>query len=142
MLMSFKPDAKTAFEAVVRGHAPRKGPLPAPVVEVKDIKRAGDMSGSCNDTGAVSLAIPMPAGYKDGDLGVYLRIVSGKPQGDQMFWNSPYGMFDMENGKALMTVLWLDVRKSRQEPLDLKVEAFFVSDLLELGPSSTFSIKQ
>ena len=44
------------------------------------------------------------------------------------------------DGKMTLLLAWLDGHPSRQMPLDLKVEAFLVTNSLNIGESTIFNI--
>ena len=59
---------------------------------------------------------------------------------DQIFPDIPLvGM--VEDGKMSMLLAWLDGHPKYQFPLDIEVEAFFVTNGLNVGPSTTFKIQ-
>ena len=116
--------------------------IPAPVVRVTNVPRGSISAGaSCGDAGTVTLSISLPATskYKVEQFGVYFRVVEGIPP-DEIFSNRPV-KGDVAGGRMDLLFPWLDGAPSGQKPLNLKVEAFFVTDSLDVGPSTVFEVK-
>jgi hypothetical protein len=116
--------------------------VPKPRVEIVKITRGTAAPGrTCNDAGIIELAVSpgTPSTYSVDQLGVYVRVIEGT-QPDQIFYNAPM-IGPVADGKMKFIFGWLDGHPSRQKPLHLKVEAFFVSNWLVIGPSTTFEVR-
>lgn len=116
--------------------------VPSPVITVTNVTRGSTSPGSsCSDAGVINLEIALPEAstYSIDEFGVYFRVKSGKLP-DQIFPDIPLvGM--VEDGKMSMLLAWLDGHPQYQFPLDIEVEAFFVTNGLNVGPSTTFKIQ-
>lgn len=120
-------------------------PVPAPVVEVTKITRrtAAVVNGeSCDDAGTLALLIKLPATstYRIEQFGVYFRLKEGQAP-DQIFADVPL-VGPVKDQSMSLFFAWLDPAPSEQKPLNLKVEAFLVTNGLDIGKSTIFEIKQ
>ena len=116
--------------------------VPAPVVKVSGVTRGVSAAGSsCADAGTLSLEISLPetSTYSIAEFGFYFRVNSGKLP-DTIFPNVPV-VGVIENGKSRILFAWLDGHPSRQIALDIEVEAFLVTNGLDIGPSTVFTVK-
>lgn len=116
--------------------------VPAPVVRVSKVTRGTAKPGSsCDDAGTILLEISLPeeSTYSIEEFGVYFRVLDGQLP-DAIFPNIPL-VGGYEDGKMTLLLAWLDGYPSQQIPLDLKVEAFLVTNGLDIGKSTTFRIK-
>lgn len=117
-------------------------PVPRPAVEVVKLSRGkADPGMSCDDAGIITLSIALPASstYSIEQFGVYFRVIEGAPP-DMIFPPVPLVGLVKDNRMTLL-VAWLDGHPSKQIPLDLKVEAFFVTNGLDIGASTIFEIR-
>lgn len=116
--------------------------VPAPVVKVTSITRGTTAPGSsCSDAGTLSLEILLPeeSTYSIEEFGFYFRVKSGELP-DAIFPSVPM-VGVVENGKSNILFAWLDGHPSRQIELDLEVEVFLVTNGLNIGPSTIFTVK-
>lgn len=114
---------------------------PAPIVQIKRLTRGTTNDGSsCGDAGLVVLEIALPkeSTYSLSEFGIYFRVKSGK-QYDQIFPNVPINIL-VHEGKGIVSLAWLDGHPKHQSPLDLEVEAFLISNDLNIGPSTFFKL--
>lgn len=117
-------------------------PVPAPIVKVVGITRGSSAPGSsCSDAGTLSLQISLPeqSTYSIEEFGFYFRVKSGKLP-DAIFPDVPM-VGPIENGKSNILFAWLDGHPSRQIELDLEIEVFLVTNGLNVGPSTIFTVK-
>jgi hypothetical protein len=115
--------------------------VPTPVVEVSSITRGSAKPGSsCDDAGVILLEISLPkeSSYSIEEFAIYFRVQEGQLP-DAIFPDVPL-IGEYKDGKMTLLLAWLDGHPSRQIPLDLKVEAFFVTNSLNIGESSIFNI--
>jgi hypothetical protein len=115
--------------------------VPTPVVNVTKIKRGSAKPGSsCDDAGVILLDISLPkeSTYSIEEFAVYLRVKEGQLP-DAIFPDVPL-TGEYKDGKMTLLLAWLDGHPSSQIPLDLKMEAFFVTNSLNIGESTTFNI--
>jgi hypothetical protein len=118
-------------------------PVPDPVVSNIEISRANYKgSSSCSDSGVITLEVSLPeqSTYDISEFGVYFHVVSGELP-DMIFPNIPLTGIS-EKTTVMFVFPWLDKRPNNQKPLNLVVEARFVSNGLDLGNATTFNIKQ
>ncbi len=111
--------------------------VPAPVVELVEITRGTEASGfSCNDAGTITLNVSLPpkSTYAINEFGVYFRSK------DEIFPDVPL-VGGVSEGSTELFFAWLDGHPSQQTPLELEVEVFFVTNGLDIGPSSLVLIK-
>ena len=116
--------------------------VPAPVVSVRSITRGSDAVGSsCADAGTITLEVSLPniSSYSIDEFAVYFRVKSGT-EPDLIFPDIPL-VGGLEEGKQVLFFAWLDGHPSRQIDLDLEIEAFLITNGLNVGPSSVFKIK-
>ena len=116
--------------------------VPSPVITVTNITRGSAAPGSsCDDAGLINLEVALPESstYSIDEFGVYFRVVSGKLP-DEIFPDIPL-VGQVKDGKMSMLLVWLDGHPRSQFPLDIEVEAFFVTNGLNIGPSTTFKIQ-
>lgn len=116
--------------------------VPAPVVEVTGVKRGTKSAGSsCDDAGILTLTLSLPESstYKMEQFAVFFRVLQGRLP-DEIFPDLPL-IGSVRGGQMELVLAWLDGHPSRQFPLDLKVEAFLVTDGLNIGPSTIFEVK-
>ena len=117
-------------------------PVPAPVIKSINVTRGSSSSdGSCDDAGIISIEIALPesATYSIDEFGFYFRVVSGKLP-DAIFPDVPL-IGDIKDNSSYIRLAWLDGHPSDQIDLDLQVEVFLVTNGLNVGPSTVFSIK-
>ncbi len=116
--------------------------VPIPVVKVSEITRgSADPGNSCADAGTILLEISLPSEstYSIDEFAIYFRVISGQLP-DAIFPGVPL-IGTVKDGKATLLLAWLDGHPSQQLPLNLEVEAFLVTNSLNIGESTTFSIK-
>ena len=116
--------------------------VPAPIVKVAAITRGSTAPGSsCSDAGTISIEISLPkeSTYSIDEFAFYFRVKSGKLP-DEIFPDVPM-VGTIENNKSNILFAWLDGHPSRQIELDLVVEVFLVTNGLNVGPSTVFTIK-
>ncbi|WP_163936992.1 hypothetical protein [Paraferrimonas sp. SM1919] len=117
-------------------------PVPAPVIKVISVTRGSTEPGtSCSDAGTLSLQISLPeqSTYSIEEFGFYFRLKSGTLP-DAIFPDIPM-VGVIEHGKSNILFAWLDGHPSQQIELDLEIEVFLVTNGLNVGPSSTFTVK-
>lgn len=116
--------------------------VPTPIIKVTNITR-GSMSpgSSCSDAGILNLEISLPESstYKIDEFALYFRVLSGKLP-DEIFPDVPL-VGPIKDGKMTLLLAWLDGHPKYQFPLDIEVEAFFITNGLNVGPSTQFNIK-
>lgn len=115
--------------------------VPAPVVKVSSITRGSAKPGSsCADAGVILLEISLPqeSTYSIDEFSVYFRVKDGQLP-DAIFPDVPL-IGEYKDGKMTLLLAWLDGHPSRQIPLDLKVEAFLITNSLNIGESTIFNI--
>lgn len=115
--------------------------VPVPVVIVSSITRGSAKPGSsCDDAGVILLEISLPkeSSYSIEEFAIYFRVKEGQLP-DAIFPDVPL-VGEYRGGKMTLLLAWLDGHPSRQIPLNLKVEAFFVTNSLNIGESTTFNI--
>ncbi|MCW8880511.1 MAG: hypothetical protein OQK04_04410 [Kangiellaceae bacterium] len=115
--------------------------VPAPVVNVSSIKRGSAKPGSsCDDAGIILLEISLPkeSTYSIEEFAIYFRVKEGQLP-DAIFPDVPL-TGEYKDGKMTLLLAWLDGHPSSQIALDLKVEAFFVTNSLNIGESTVFNI--
>ena len=116
--------------------------VPVPIVSVTNVTRGSTSPGSsCSDAGVINLEISLPASstYKIDEFALFFRVVSGKLP-DEIFPDIPL-VGPIKEGKMTLLLAWLDGHPKYQFPLDLEVEAFFVTNGLNIGPSTIFKIE-
>ena len=116
--------------------------VPAPVVKVSGVTRGSSAPGSsCSDAGTLSLELSLPkeSTYSIEEFGFYFRVKSGTLP-DGIFPDVPM-VGVIENGKSNILFAWLDGHPSRQIALDLEIDVFLVTNGLNVGPSSVFTVK-
>ena len=116
--------------------------VPAPIVHVVSIKRGTAPAGStCDDAGILVLAIELPPAstYRIDQFGVYFRVLDGKLP-DEIFPTVPM-IGVVQNNVMSLAFPWLDGLPSKQVHLNLKVEAFLVTNGLDIGPSTIFEVR-
>ncbi|WP_444897877.1 hypothetical protein [Microbulbifer sp. SSSA005] len=116
--------------------------VPAPIVRVSGITRGSSAPGSsCSDAGTLSLEISLPkeSTYSIEEFGIYFRVKNGVLP-DAIFPDLPV-VGAIENGKSNILFAWLDGHPSHQIALDLEIEVFLVTNGLNVGPSSVFTVK-
>jgi hypothetical protein len=116
--------------------------VPYPIIKVAKITRGSEKPGSsCADAGTLLLEISLPSEstYLIKDFAVYFRVKKGKLL-DEIFSDIPL-VGEIKDGKMYILLAWLDGHPSRQIPLDLEVEAFFVTNSLNIGSSTIFEVK-
>jgi hypothetical protein len=117
-------------------------PVPAPVVSIMKIDRGKWIPiTSCDDAGMLLLSISLPSSstYKIDQFGVYFRVVDGSLP-DQIFPPIPV-VGRIEGSTMILLFPWLDGHPIRQKRVNAKIEAFFVTNGLDIGPSTVFQIK-
>lgn len=115
--------------------------VPAPVVKVSSITRgSAKLGSSCDDAGVILLEVSLPkeSTYSIEEFAVYFRVKEGLLP-DAIFPDVPL-VGEYKDGKMTLLLAWLDGHPSRQILLDLKVEAFFITNSLNIGESTTFNI--
>jgi hypothetical protein len=115
--------------------------VPSPVVRVVKITRGTTSAGhSCSDAGTLTLEVSLPkeSTYDLEEFGVYFRTLKGK-EPDLIFPDIPLNG-RIENGKAIFFFAWLDGHPSKQIPMNLEVDALFVTNSLNIGKSTKFNI--
>lgn len=115
--------------------------IPAPIIKVTKIVRGtASVGDSCDDAGILYLEVTLPkeSTYTLEEFGIYFRVKNG---------NDPYAIFDDApvgltaiDGKATVSLAWLDGHPKKQQAIDIEVEAFFVSNGLNIGPSTMFRV--
>ncbi|MFC3122540.1 hypothetical protein [Agaribacter flavus] len=118
-------------------------PVPRPVISDIQISRASYKgNSSCDDAGIISFKVQVPESstYELTEFGVYFHIIEGDLP-DMIFPNIPLTGILKEEGHYFVFP-WLDHRPSMQRPLNLTVEARFISNGLDLGNPSIFKIEQ
>lgn len=116
--------------------------VPAPVVEVTKIVRGTVPPGhTCDDAGILTLTLRLPpsSSYSIEQFAVYFRVLEGKLP-DEIFPDLPL-IGRVEDKTMVLVLAWLDGSPAKQIRLDLKVEAFLVTNGLDIGPSTVFTIK-
>ena len=116
--------------------------VPTPIIKVTNITRGSKSPGSsCSDAGVINLEISLPASstYKINEFALFFRVVSGKLP-DEIFPDIPL-VGSIKEGKMTLLLAWLDGHPKYQFPLDLEIEAFFVTNGLNIGPSTIFKIE-
>ncbi len=116
--------------------------VPAPVVKVSGVTRGSNAPGSsCSDAGTLALEMSLPEAstYSIDEFGFYFRVKSGKLP-DAIFPDVPM-IGVIEKGKSNILFAWLDGHPSRQVELDLEIEVFLVTNDLNIGPSTVFTVK-
>lgn len=116
--------------------------VPAPVVQVVQVTRGTVAPGnSCDDAGTVTLAVSLPpsSSYSIKDFAIYFRVLEGRLP-DEIFPDVPL-VGPIEGHQMTIFLAWLDGHPSRQIPLDLKIEAFFLAGGLHIGKSTIFEVK-
>ena len=116
--------------------------VPTPIINVTNITRGSKSPGSsCSDTGVINLEISLPdsSTYKIDEFALFFRVVSGRLP-DEIFPDIPL-VGPIKEGKMTLLLAWLDGHPKYQFPLDLEIEAFLVTNGLNIGPSTTFKIK-
>ncbi|WP_041713887.1 hypothetical protein [Paraglaciecola sp. T6c] len=117
--------------------------VPAPVVSNIEISRANYKgNNSCSDSGVITLEVSLPniSTYDISEFGVYFHVVSGELP-DMIFPNIPLSGIPKEDTLRFVFP-WFDQHPRKQKPLNLVVEARFISNGLDLGSATTFSIEQ
>ncbi len=117
--------------------------VPKPIVTVAKISRASYQPGnSCNDAGLIELEVALPSSstYRITEFGIYFRVLSGKAP-DLIFPDMPVKGRIVGN-KMFLLFPWLDSVPSKQYPLDLTLDATFITNGLNLGQSNIFKIQQ
>lgn len=117
-------------------------PVPTPVVHVLKVTRGSVAPGAtCGDAGTIDLSVSLPKGakYSISEFGVYFRVLSGKLP-DEIFPSIPL-TGPIKNGKMEIFFAWLDGAPRQQIPLNLRVEAFLVTNDLSIGKSTIFSVR-
>lgn len=116
-------------------------PIPKPVIKILSIDRGTAAPGaSCDDAGTITLEVSLPntSTYSISEFGIYFKTAPDK-------YNPAFPSYpltsDIKDGKINIFLVWLDGAPSQQEPIDLQVEAFFVSNDLSIGESTTFTIR-
>ncbi|MAD15470.1 MAG: hypothetical protein CL579_05230 [Alteromonadaceae bacterium] len=115
--------------------------VPSPVVKVINVTRGSASAGhSCADAGTITLEVTLPkeSTYSIEEFGVYFRVLSGK-EPDLIFPDIPL-TGQVKNGKATFFFAWLDGHPSQQFPINLEVDAFFVTNSLNVGKSKSFNV--
>lgn len=116
--------------------------VPAPIVSVAKITRGSASPGSsCSDAGVISLEISLPESstYTIDEFALYFRVVSGKLP-DEIFPDVPL-VGPIKDDKMTLLLAWLDGDPKYQFPLDLEIEAFLVTNSLNIGPSTRFKVQ-
>lgn len=155
----FKPDLERSRKA----DESAREEIPAPAVTVVNVIRREIVDvplGSCDDAGVIELEIKLPQNstYTVGDFGIYFRVKGAAQAQDKIFPNIPFALkyrhdskddlpaellpdvTEEPNDKAGMIFAWLDDLPGDQIPLNLEIEAFFITDSLNIGPSTVFRI--
>ncbi|MEL7536887.1 MAG: hypothetical protein AAFM91_07415 [Pseudomonadota bacterium] len=116
-------------------------PVPAPIVTVTNIVRGTAPPGAtCMDAGIlfIDVALPDASPYEIGEFGVYFRVAD-RTQSVQIFSDVPlHG--DVQDGAMKIVIPWLDGHPRQQSDLNLDVEAFLVTNALNIGPATKFSV--
>lgn len=116
--------------------------VPAPVISVTNITRGSTSPGSsCSDAGVINLEISLPESstYKIDEFALYFRVVSGKLP-DEIFPDVPL-VGPIKDSKMTLLLAWLDGHPKYQFPLDLEIEAFLITNGLNIGPSTKFKVQ-
>jgi len=87
----------------------------------------------------LAIDLPPTSTYDIKEFAIYFRVLEGVPP-DQIFPDVPLiGRFE---GKSMTLILpWLDGSPARQKPIDLKIEAFLITNGLNIGASTVFEVK-
>jgi len=112
--------------------------IPEPVVQLVEVTRGTEAAGSsCDDAGTITLKISLPPSstYSIGEFGIYFRS-----EEEEIFPDVPL-VGGVSEGETELFFAWLDGHPSQQFPLEFEVEVFFVSNGLDIGPSSALLIK-
>lgn len=88
---------------------------------------------------ALSITLPPTSSYRLDQFGIYFRVVDPAWQ-RKIFPITPL-VGTEKDGKIEVYFIWPDGSPSEQKPLELKVEAFFVTNGLDIGPSTVFEVK-
>lgn len=115
--------------------------VPSPIIEVTSVTRgSSNVSSSCADAGVLKLEISLPekSTYDINEFAIYFRVIRGKLP-DEIFPDIPL-VGVPQNGKMSLLLAWLDGHPKYQFPLDIEVEAFLVTNSLNIGPSTKFSV--
>ena len=115
--------------------------VPAPIVKVSRVIRGTSSDGgSCEDAGTIELEISLPkeSTYSLNNFGIYFRVKSGQLP-DEIFPDVPVSITEYQ-GSWLVSFGWLDGHPKYQKPLDIEVEAFLVSNGMNIGPSTLFRV--
>ena len=116
--------------------------VPTPVISVANVTRGSESpSSSCSDAGTISLEVSLPESstYEIDEFALYFRVQSGKLP-DEIFPDIPL-IGSIEDGKMTLLLAWLDGHPTYQFPLDLEVEAFFITNGLNRGSSTKFKVE-
>ncbi len=116
--------------------------VPTPIVKVINVQRGSESPGSsCGDAGVINLEIFLPKSstYNIEEFGVFFRVLNGKLP-DEIFPDIPL-IGEIEKEKMSMTLAWLDGHPKHQFPLNIEVEAFLVTNGLNVGSPTRFIIK-
>lgn len=116
--------------------------VPPPIISVTNITRGSKSPGSsCSDAGVISLEVSLPASstYEIDEFALYFRVISGKLP-DEIFPDVPL-VGPINGGKMTLLLSWLDGHPKHQFPLDLEIEAFLITNALNVGPSKKFKIQ-
>ena len=117
--------------------------VPKPIVTVSKVSRANYKSGSsCDDAGLIELEVELPSTstYNINEFGLYFRVLSGK-EPDLIFPDVPVKGRVIDN-KMILLFSWLDMMPSKQYPLDLTLDATFITNSLNIGKPMTFKVRQ
>ena len=115
---------------------------PAPLIGAIVVHRGtGSDGASCADAGSltIELSLPEESAFSLNELGFYFRVVKG--ENILAGHNVPFSPFSQEGKHGRFVMFWLDGAPSAQKPLNLVVEAFAITNYLEIGPSTRFEIR-
>ena len=115
--------------------------VPKPIVKVLKVTRGTTSAGhSCDDAGTITLELTLPkeSTYSIEEFGVYFRVLSGK-EPDLIFPDIPL-TGQIKDDKVIFFFAWLDGHPSKQFPLNLEVDALFVTNSLNIGKSTSFNV--
>jgi len=115
---------------------------PAPVIDSIAVHRGtGSDGASCADAGSLTLELSLPeeSEFSLNELGFYFRVVEGE---NILAGHSvPFAPFSQEGKHGRFVLFWLDGAPSEQKPINLVVEAFALTNYLEIGPAVRFAVK-
>jgi hypothetical protein len=124
--------------------------IPRPAVRLVKIERGSKKTvQTCSYVGSVTLEVSVPeaSAHKLKNLGAYFRVVKGT-QPKKIFPTTPLtGLSKNEitgivkPNTALFRFHWHDGHPNQQKALDLRLEIFFVSHDLRIGPSAFVNVQ-